>query len=104
LTAKGAILSKMCKNFYTLSTTVRNQILSNQGGEVMNKKLVVAVALIFGAAGLILAQGTVKAQDATENSVTNTTTTTTTTSDNSDAGAAMNTDNTAPEAAANAAQ
>ena len=59
----------------------------------MNKKLVVAAALIFGAAGLLLAQGTVKAQDAADNSVTA----------NSDAGAAMNADNaTAP--VANAAQ
>ena len=47
----------------------------------MNKKLVVA-ALIFGAAGLFLAQGTVKAQDATDNSAMV----------NSDAGAAMNAD------------
>ena len=36
----------------------------------MNKKLLVVAALIFGAAGLFLAQGTVKAQDAaaTDNS------------------------------------
>ena len=36
----------------------------------MNKKLVLATALVFGAVGLILAQGTVKAQDAnaTDNS------------------------------------
>ena len=37
----------------------------------MNKKLVLAAALVFGAAGLILAQGTVKAQDATDNSAMN---------------------------------
>ena len=54
----------------------------------MNKKLVVLAALIFGAAGLILAQGTVKAQDATDN----------TAMANSDTGAAMNADNTAPVA------
>ena len=36
----------------------------------MNKKLVVVAALIFGAAGLFLAQGTVKAQDA-DNTATN---------------------------------
>jgi hypothetical protein len=55
----------------------------------MNKKLVLA-ALVFGAAGLVLAQGTVKAQDATDNSAMN--------SDN----AAMNADN--AMAPANAAQ
>ena len=70
----------------------------------MNKKLVVLAALIFGAAGLFLAN-TVKAQDATDNSITNTTdnsitNTAPTTSDNSDAGAAMNADNTAPAAPA----
>ena len=39
----------------------------------MNKKLVLVAALVFGAAGLILAQGTVKAQDAnaTDNSAVN---------------------------------
>lgn len=39
----------------------------------MNKKLVLATALVFGVAGLILAQGTVKAQDvnAADNSVAN---------------------------------
>jgi len=59
----------------------------------MNKKLVVAAALVFGAAGLMLAQGTVKAQDAnaTDNSAMMN-------SDNS----AMNADNAA--APANAAQ
>jgi len=36
----------------------------------MNKKLVLAMALVFGAVGLILAQGTVKAQDAGTNSDT----------------------------------
>jgi hypothetical protein len=34
----------------------------------MNKKLVVAVALVIGAAGFMLAQGTLKAQDNTDNS------------------------------------
>jgi len=34
----------------------------------MNKKLVLAAALVFGIVGLILAQGTVKAQDAAMNS------------------------------------
>ena len=53
----------------------------------MNKKLVVVAALIFGAAGLFLAN-TVKAQDATDNSVTN-----------SDAGAAPVADNSAAPAA-----
>ena len=52
----------------------------------MNKKLVVLAALIFGAAGLFLAQGTVKAQDATDNSALA----------NSDTGAAMNSDTAAP--------
>ena len=40
----------------------------------MNKKLVLAAALVFGIVGLILAQGTVKAQDAAmnaDNSATN---------------------------------
>lgn len=38
----------------------------------MNKKLVVVAALIFGAAGLMLAQGAVKAQDTpADNSVMN---------------------------------
>jgi hypothetical protein len=55
----------------------------------MNKKLVVAAALIFGAVGLFLAQGTVKAQDATDNSAMA----------NSDTGAAMNADNAAAPAA-----
>jgi len=53
----------------------------------MNKKLVLAAALVFGVAGLILAQGTVKAQDNTDNSAMN--------SDNS----AMNADNSAAPAA-----
>ena len=53
----------------------------------MNKKLVVLAALVFGAVGLFLAQGTVKAQDATDNSAMN--------SDN----AAMNADNAAAPAA-----
>ena len=53
----------------------------------MNKKLVVAIALVFGAAGLILAQGTVKAQNATDNSAMMN-------SDNS----AMNADNSAMNA------
>ncbi len=54
----------------------------------MNKKLLVAAALVFGAAGLMLAQGTVKAQDAaTDNSTMN--------ADNS----AMNADNSAAPAA-----
>jgi hypothetical protein len=60
----------------------------------MNKKLVLAAALVFGVAGLILAQGT-KAQMATDNTTTNT--------DN----AAMNADNAAKNAenaAANMAQ
>jgi len=35
----------------------------------MNKKLMLAAALVFGAVGLILAQGTVKAQDAIDNGV-----------------------------------
>ena len=53
----------------------------------MNKKLVVVAALIFGAAGLFLAN-TVKAQDAAaDNSAMN-----------SDAGAAMNADNAAAPA------
>lgn len=59
----------------------------------MNKKLVLAAALVFGICGLILAQGTVKAQDAAmnaDNSAMN--------ADNS----AMNADNAA--APANAAQ
>jgi len=56
----------------------------------MNKKLVVAAALVFGAVGLLLAQGTVKAQDATDNSAT------TNTTDNS----AMNADNSAAPAPA----
>ena len=66
----------------------------------MNKKLVLAAALIFGVAGLILAQGTVKAQDATANSTDNSITTTTTdntittTTDNS----TVNVENTAPAA------
>ena len=34
----------------------------------MNKKLVLAAALVFGVAGLILALGTVKAQDNADNS------------------------------------
>jgi len=57
----------------------------------MNKKLVLAAALVFGAVGLFLAQGTVKAQDAnpTDNSAMM----------NSDAGAAMNADNSAAPAA-----
>ena len=52
----------------------------------MNKKLVVAAALVFGAAGLMFAQGTVKAQDAnaTDNSAMMA---------NSDTGNAMNGDN-----------
>ena len=53
----------------------------------MNKKLAVVAALIFGAAGLFLSQGAVKAQDATDNSVTA----------NSDTGA-VNADATAPAA------
>ena len=64
----------------------------------MNKKLIVAAALVFGAAGFMLAQGTLKAQDATDNSAMA----------NSDTGAAMNADNAAPAApdapVANAAQ
>jgi hypothetical protein len=36
----------------------------------MNKKLVLAAALVFGVAGLILSQA-VKAQDATDNSAMN---------------------------------
>ena len=48
----------------------------------MNKKLVLAAALVFGVVGLILAQGSVKAQDATDNSAMM----------NADAGAAMNAD------------
>ncbi len=59
----------------------------------MNKKLVVAAALVFGAAGLLLAQGTVKAQDAVDNSATT----------NSDAGAAANADAPAMNADAPAA-
>ena len=43
---------------------VRDALIKIQGGEVMNKKLVLVAALVFGAAGLFLAQGTVKAQDA----------------------------------------
>jgi hypothetical protein len=53
----------------------------------MNKKLILAGALVFGVAGLILAQGTVKAQMAADNSAMN--------SDN----AAMNADNAANNAA-----
>jgi len=49
----------------------------------MNKKLVVAAILVFGAAGFMLAQGTVKAQDNTDNSAMN-----------SDSGNTDNTDNT----------
>lgn len=37
----------------------------------MNKKLVVAAILVFAAAGFMLAQGTVKAQDNTDNSAMN---------------------------------
>ena len=48
----------------------------------MNRKLVLAAALVFGLAGLILAQVTVKAQDAVDNSVM--------VAANSDAGMAMN--------------
>ena len=68
----------------------------------MNKKLVILAALIFGAVGLFLAQGTVKAQDATDNSAM--------AADNSaiantDTGAAMNADAPAADApAAPAAQ
>jgi len=62
----------------------------------MNKKLVVVAALIFGAAGLFLAN-TVKAQDATDNSTTNTDTGA---AANADAGAATNTDAAAPAAPA----
>ena len=58
----------------------------------MNKKLVVIAALVFGVAGLMLAN-TVKAQTATDNSTT--TTTTTTTTDNS----SVNADNAAVPAA-----
>jgi hypothetical protein len=54
----------------------------------MNKKLAIVAALIFGAAGLFLAN-TVKAQDATDNSAMN-----------SDSGAAMNSDAAAPAAPA----
>ena len=55
----------------------------------MNKKLVVAAALVFGAVGFMFVQGTVKAQDAaTDNSAMN--------ADN----AAMNADNAAAPAAA----
>ena len=67
----------------------------------MNKKLVILAALVFGVVGLILAQGTVKAQDAvnsTDNSTVATTTdngTTTTTTDNS----TVNVDNPAANAA-----
>ena len=57
---------------YDLSTTVRVESYQNQGGEVMNKKLVLVAALVFGFAGLMLAN-TVKAQDAaaTDNSAMN---------------------------------
>ncbi len=55
----------------------------------MNKKLIVAVALVFGAAGFMLSQGVVRAQDTGDNSAMA----------NSDQGAAMNADNAAaPEA------
>jgi hypothetical protein len=54
----------------------------------MNKKLALVAALVFGAAGLMLAQN-VKAQDATDNSAMM----------NSDSGAAMNADNSAAPAA-----
>jgi hypothetical protein len=60
----------------------------------MNKKLVLAAALVFGLTGLVLSSA-VKAQDATDNSAMN--------SDNS----AMNADNSAmnaDNATANAAQ
>jgi hypothetical protein len=52
---------------------IRINSYHNQGGEVMNKKLTLAAALVFGVAGLILAQGTVKAQMATDNSAMNST-------------------------------
>jgi len=56
----------------------------------MNKKLVVAAALVFGAVGLLLAQGSVKAQDAAADNAAMA---------NSDTGAAMNADNAAAPAA-----
>ena len=48
----------------------KNHILSNSRRKLMNKKLVIAAALVFGVAGLILAH-TVKAQDAADNSAMN---------------------------------
>ena len=70
----------------------------------MNKKLAVAAALVFGAAGLILAQGTVKAQYA--NAVDNSTTNSDNAVTNAD-NAALNADNAAVNdvnAATNAAK
>ena len=61
----------------------------------MNKKLMLAAALVFGAAGLILAQGAVKAQDATDNGVVTNSDTATAPADNAPA-----VDNTAADNAA----
>jgi len=90
LIAGRGFLARCVKKFYTLSTMIRSDSYQNQGGEVMNKKLAVVAALILGAAGLFLAQATVKAQDATDNSAMA----------NSDAGAMMNSDAAAPAAPA----
>lgn len=67
----------------------------------MNKKLVLAAALVFGVAGLILAN-TVGAYDATDNSTTTTTTTVDNSSVNTD-NAVMNAEN-PPAPVVNAAQ
>jgi len=60
----------------------------------MNKKLVIVAALVFAAAGLMLSS--VKAQDATDNSVTNSDNSATMNADNS----AMNPDNSVTNGAA----
>ena len=73
----------------------------------MNKKLMLAAVLVFGAAGVMLAQTTVKAQDATDNTAmaNSDTGSAAMNSDvgnaamNVDAGAAMNADNAAAGAA-----
>ena len=69
----------------------------------MNKKLVVVAALVFGAAGFILAQGIVKAQDTTDNSAIANSDTGTAAMNSDTGSAAMNADN-ADNAAAPAAQ
>jgi hypothetical protein len=60
------------KNSRLRRVSLRLKFYHNQGGKVMNKKLVLAAALVFGVTGLMLAN-TVKAQDAgnTDNSAMN---------------------------------